>query len=467
MSVSFYLSGGASNTDPEASLGGAQSSTTVYTPGTPSNLFGSLNSTEYSAGTVIYRCIWAVATEQIYDLKVWKATETPQSSTTVALGWGDTTGGLTIADETVAPVGVTFEEPFVAEDATSGGDFEIGDARQLWIRYTVDAVSLALDEHFGLFYAATGTVPVNTVAPVITGSSIENATLTTTTGTWSGLPTSYAYQWQESEDGSTGWANISGATSFTLTAVQVGKYVRVRVIATNDNGPGEAAFSAASDQITGVVPVLEIPPSVTGTLQEGQVLSTTDGTWLNEPTDYTYAWSYSANGSSGWTATGVTTSTLTLTEFYVGRYLRVSVTASNDDGAGLASNSNVVGPIVAIVPSNTVIPGITGSLSVGQTLTASTGTWTKSPSSYAYQWQASPDGSDWTDIFVSGSSSTFLLTSTQEGKYMRVRVTATNSGGAGTPAYSVSTAAIGSSAAWFGVGFFNSSWFGDGWITGV
>jgi hypothetical protein len=52
--------------------------------------------------------------------------------------------------------------------------------------------------------------PVNTVAPAVSGTATVGQTLSSTTGTWTGLPTpTFTYQWQRAG------SNISGATSST------------------------------------------------------------------------------------------------------------------------------------------------------------------------------------------------------------------------------------------------------------
>lgn len=76
--------------------------------------------------------------------------------------------------------------------------------------------------------------PANVTLPTVTGNAVQGETLTTTTGTWTGLaPITYAYQWFNSE------ADITGATASTyvLTEDDIGLTVGVRVTATNVRGP--------------------------------------------------------------------------------------------------------------------------------------------------------------------------------------------------------------------------------------
>jgi hypothetical protein len=94
--------------------------------------------------------------------------------------------------------------------------------------------------------------PRNITAPALSGVWLFSCT----NGTWAGSPSSYAYQWKISSNGTTGWANITDETSATYQAVggDEGKYVRCGVIATNANGPSTVAYSAASVEI--VIPAL-------------------------------------------------------------------------------------------------------------------------------------------------------------------------------------------------------------------
>ena len=78
--------------------------------------------------------------------------------------------------------------------------------------------------------------PVNTAAPVASGTLTVGSTLSCTNGTWTNSPTGYAYQWLRNG------ANISGATSSTYVTVTAdgGTSIRCTVTATNAHGSGSA-----------------------------------------------------------------------------------------------------------------------------------------------------------------------------------------------------------------------------------
>lgn len=82
--------------------------------------------------------------------------------------------------------------------------------------------------------------PTPTVPPAISGTPHPGNTLTCSTGTWSGSPTSYAYQW---------YANgvaIGGATAATHVVVsgELGKMITCAVTATDVYGGSTIAWSA-------------------------------------------------------------------------------------------------------------------------------------------------------------------------------------------------------------------------------
>lgn len=165
-------------------------------------------------------------------------------------------------------------------------------------------------------------------------------------------------------------------------------------------------------------PGSQIAPVVTGTPREGETLTTSDGTWSNSPTAYAYQWY--RNGTE---IPGETANTYDLVFADVGTLITAIVTASNSGGSA-AQTSNAVGPILQALPVNTVLPVITGTPQVGETLSVDTGTWTNTPIlSYAYQWTS--DGAN----IPGATSSSYLVTTEFAGTELRAVVTATNSGG--------------------------------------
>ena len=98
-----------------------------------------------------------------------------------------------------------------------------------------------------------------------------------------------------------------------------------------------------------------------------------------------------------------------------------------------------------VAPVNTAEPVITGTARSGQTLTASQGTWSNSPTSFAFQWVrcppsgGAPDGSDCA-VIGGASTSAYVVSPADVGFRLRVRVTATNADGSTTAASDATTA---------------------------
>ena len=82
------------------------------------------------------------------------------------------------------------------------------------------------------------------------------------------------------------------------------------------------------------------------------------------------------------------------------------------------------------LPSSIALPAISGELLVGQTVTASTGTWSASPAAaYAYQWQRCNRAGAECSSISGATSATHALVTADTAKTLRVVVTGTNSTG--------------------------------------
>ena len=83
--------------------------------------------------------------------------------------------------------------------------------------------------------------PAATAGPAIAGASRRGKQLKSSTGTWINAPQSYSYQWQRLT--ARGWHDIAGADEgrYTTKGPDLGRRLRVMVLATNDDGTTAAA----------------------------------------------------------------------------------------------------------------------------------------------------------------------------------------------------------------------------------
>ena len=182
------------------------------------------------------------------------------------------------------------------------------------------------------FAAFTITGPINTEPPTITGTGAEGQALTEHHGSWTGTPTSYAYQWLRclhNPPFQLGCTLIAGATgqSYTPTPTDTGATIEVQETATNAEGPSDPVGSAATVAVFGP-PANTAPPIVTGTPSVGQTMSCSTGTWTGSPTGYQYAWLRDFAPIPGATA-----ASYTITGSDAGHDLTCEVTATNAAGS--------------------------------------------------------------------------------------------------------------------------------------
>jgi hypothetical protein len=84
----------------------------------------------------------------------------------------------------------------------------------------------------------------------------------------------------------------------------------------------------------------------------------------------------------------------------------------------------------AAAPANTTAPAVTGTPQAGSTLTVSNGTWTNSPTSFAYRWQRCT-GSTCTNI-AGATQQSYTIADADVGHTLRAVVTASNADGSST-----------------------------------
>jgi hypothetical protein len=278
--------------------------------------------------------------------------------------------------------------------------------------------------------------PKDTVLPVVTGSALEEGVpLSASTGTWTGAPTSYSYQWEWCELGENPCGSIpgGGGATYTPTSAYLGDYIRVVVTAANGSG-STTVTSRAVGKISPPRPINTSPPVLSmATPIDATSLSVSEGSWANIPTSFAYQWELcNSTGADCSAIAGATSSSYTPVAGNVGDTLVAEVTAINASGSATASTaaSNAVLPSK---PQNTVLPAVTGSaFEEGVPLSAGTGTWTGSPTSYSYQWEWCELGENPCGSIPGASGSTYTPTSAYLGRYIRVVVTATNGSGSTT-----------------------------------
>jgi len=176
----------------------------------------------------------------------------------------------------------------------------------------------------------------------------------------------------------------------------------------------------------------------------GNTLYTDPGSWTGQPTATSSQW-YRCDADGGNCAAIADNHDFayTLTPADLGNTLYAVVSATNDSGTGVRASY-----LTGVVGAPTVLaqPVITGDPNVDTTLSVTTGTWTGTPTSYAYQWSScslSTPG-DCTPIDGATASTYHVTPSDFNGDYLIADVTAADASGSADnvahPAFAVGEA---------------------------
>jgi hypothetical protein len=182
-------------------------------------------------------------------------------------------------------------------------------------------------------------VPRSTAPPTVIGTAAVGQTLTATTGTWAGAPTSFTPRWERCDSSGGSCTAIPGATNptYVVTDADVGSALRVSVTARNAVGAATAASAATAAVQATDAPTNTDPPTIAGTAQVGQTLMATTGAWNGSPTGFAFQWQRCSDaGASCLDLPGATSGTYVVTAADVGSTIRVVATATNAVGSASA-----------------------------------------------------------------------------------------------------------------------------------
>jgi alpha-tubulin suppressor-like RCC1 family protein len=192
-----------------------------------------------------------------------------------------------------------------------------------------------------------------------------------------------------------GCVRISGATlsSYVLTSSDHLKHIVVRTVATNSLG-SVTRFSASTASVTGAN-YNTVSPVISGTSVTGSTLTVSPGTWVSFPATVTsYQWYRCSSfvfDSMGETLEycssipNATSSSYTQVSEDAGKYITVQTSNENSEGVSRVWSHRTTATNAPLSLSSS--PSISGSSTVGTTLSVEPGVWGGSPApNFDYQW---------------------------------------------------------------------------------
>jgi hypothetical protein len=207
------------------------------------------------------------------------------------------------------------------------------------------------------------------------------------------------------------------AAALAVSAVLTGTGAVESAFRTEVNG--SSRFAAAPT----FAPRLISPPTIEATAREGETLTATAGEWARGPRSLRIEW---LRCDDACTVIGEGT-TRELTADDVGKRFEVRVTATNDGGSAAATSERTQTVTAMTPPKNESLPAVTGTPTIGETLTATDGSWSGDRLTHTRTWLRCFGT---TCLTIPGETEDrYLLTGNDAGLTIRVAVRASNARG--------------------------------------
>jgi hypothetical protein len=218
--------------------------------------------------------------------------------------------------------------------------------------------------------------PTSSSAPVVSGDTAPGGTLSCSPGVWSHPSPILSYQWLR--DG----VPIDDAIAATYVVRDADCTHDLSCTVTATNAAGSASATSNEVSIPAAAPANTAAPVVSGQAGLSDTLSCTSGSWTGIPTPAcTYQWL-----RDGVAIADATDDTYTIAAADLGHLLACLVTATNTGGALGEISNGIAVPAVLGAPTSAQAPALSGTATLGQVLDCSSGGWTGTVASLAYQW---------------------------------------------------------------------------------
>lgn len=252
-----------------------------------------------------------------------------------------------------------------------------------------------------------------TQPPRLTGIPGVGSLLQVLDPVWSLPGVTTGYQWFSDD------VAIPGATgqTFVPTLAQAGTTIHAKVT-------GVLVGLPLVSVLTDYLPIPAAPaqelgassqPALSGTPKVGKTLTVADPAWNTDDVEQTYQWL-----RDGAPIAGASAASHLLAPADLGRSISVAVTGTKEGWTSATVDSNALTTTVGDTIVATLQPRVSGTPTLGQTLTSTPGTWgTGETPAFGYQWLR--DGGP----ITGATQASYVVTLADLGRDLSLRVTAT------------------------------------------